>query len=272
MLCIAIAICLLLWAFAGVVVFTYGARAVVTGQRLPAADPRWSASPRAQALGAVARELVLGALTLAAWPLGVVPPRLLHAQGEGSPILLVPGAAMTWTTCLPLASWLRRKLPNPIALMSAVPLSAPPARRVAVLADRVRTLSALADGAPVHVVGLGEGGLALLLAMGNDDSLPVGTTITVAAPLRRPRMGIFRRGGRARYADLEKAPLGVADLVIRSEGDNLVMPDESRPAEGVRQLSMTVDGHLGCWYSPRTWGAIAHLLMVRTYDLSGDAE
>lgn len=272
MLHVAIAICLLLWAFAAVVVFTYGARAVVTGERLPAAGPGGSASPRAQALGAVARELVWAALTVGAWPLGLVPPRLLHAQGVGSPVLLVPGAAMTWAACLPLASWLRRKLPNPIAMLSAVPLTASPARRVAMLADRIRTLSALADGAPVHVVGLGEGGLALLLAAGHDESLPLGTAITVATPLRRPRMGIFLPGGSARYDGLERAALATPDLAIRSAGDNLVMPDESAPAGEVRQLSMAADGHLSCWYSPRTWGAIAHLLVVEAYDLSGDGE
>jgi hypothetical protein len=261
MLYVAMAVCLALWALFAAVAFTYGVRAVVSGARLPAPDPAQPGGALAQALGAACRELVLTALTALAWPVGLVPARLFGVRGTAAPILLVPGACMTWTSCLPLRAFLRRQLPNSIAHVSCRPLAAPPERVATFLADRIRVLSSLADGAPVHVIGLGEGGLAALLAIGRDPTLPVGRVVTVATPRRAAAMGVFLPGGMARYHGLDGAPLARPTLAVGSAGDNLVSDDESRPPEGTATLELVVDGHLSCWYSPRVWrAALAALL------------
>ena len=261
MLWIAIAICVVLWGYALAVGFTYGARAVVTGDRVPPPDRAVAAGARSQACGAAARELVVSALTAAVWAFGLVPPRLQMRRGEGSPILIVPGATMTWTACLPLAKWLERRLENPIAVVSCTPLLGPPQRVASFLSDRIHTLSGVADGAPVHVIGLGEGGLSLRVARGLDETLPIGKLVTVAAPTTPPRMGVFLPGGTARYKGLGQVPLARPDLGIRSDGDNLVMPGESNLPDGCEELILPTDGHLSTWYSPHTWRAILRLLI-----------
>jgi len=260
MLSFGLVVCVLLWSYALAVGFTYAARALVTGDRVPSPDRDARGGAWAQAIGAATRELVVSALTLVAWPLGLVPPRLQWRRGNGSPILIVPGTSMTWTACVPLASWLGRRLDNPIAVVSSTPLFGPPDRVAAFLADRIRTLSGVADGAPVHVIGLGEGGLSLRLAAGLEDDLPVGKLITIAAPTTPPRMGVFLPGDTDRYRGLGQLPLATPDLGIRSGGDNLVMPGESNLPEGCDELLLATDGHLSTWYSPRTWSAVRHML------------
>jgi len=259
MLWIGIALCVALWAYAVAVGFTYCVRAVVTGDRFPAPDPEAAGGARAQALGAAARELVVSALTVAAWPLGLVPPRLQWRQGTGSPILIVPGAAMTWTACLPVATWLARRVDNPIAMVSCTPLHGPPDRVAEFLVERIRTLSEVADGAPVHVIGLGEGGLALRLTRGLDGTLPLGKLATVAAPTTPPRMGIFLPGGTDRYRGLGQLQQVRPHLSVRSDADNLVMPGESNLLYVGEELTLQGNGHLSTWYSPRTWRALARL-------------
>lgn len=254
------ALVLLLWALAAVVAFTYGVRAAITGHRRPPADPDAPGGHLAQAAGAYCRELVITAGLLALWPLGLIPTRLFSRTGDGSPILLVPGSTMTWTACLPLSLWLTRQLPNPLCVVSCTPLRAPPERMAAFLADRIRTVSMVADNAPVHVIALGDGALATLLAAGRDPSLAVGKIITVAAPLRSTRMGVFLPGGTARYAGLEEAQLATPALAVRSLGDNVVMPEESQPADDTPTLILHTEGHLSCWISPRSWRAAADLL------------
>jgi len=255
------AMALILWALAATVLFTYGVRAVVTGERLPPADPDARGSRLAQAAGAFCRELVITAGLLALWPLGLIPTRLFSRTGEGSPILLVPGSAMTWTACIPLTMWLTRQLPNPLCVVSCNPLWAPPERVAAFLADRVRTLSMVADGAPVHVVAFGDGALAMLLAAGRDPSLPVGKIVTVAAPRKAARMGVFFPGGAARHAGLDTASLAHPALAVRSEGDNVVFPDETAVAEHHGgTMTLSTEGHLSTWISPRSWRAAARVL------------
>ena len=260
MLWIGIALGIVLWSYALAVGFTYGARAVVTGDRIPPPDRSEAGGARAQALGAAARELVVSALTVAIWPLGLIPPRLQRRRGDGAPILIVPGATMTWTACLPLATWLARRLDNPIAVVSCTPLFGPPERVASFLTDRIHTLSGVADGAPVHVIGLGEGGLSLRLAAGLDETLPIGKLVTVAAPTMPPRMGVFLPGGTARYKGLGQVALAHPDLGVRSDGDNLVMPGESNLPEGCAELILPTDGHLSTWYSPRTWREVLQIL------------
>ncbi len=257
---VATALVLLLWALAAGVAFTYGVRAAVTGQRRPPADPDAPGGHLAQALGAYCRELVVTALLLALWPLGLIPTRLFSRTGDGSPILLVPGSGMTWTACIPLSMWLTRQVSNPLCLVSCTPLRAPPERVAAFLADRIRTVSMVADNAPVHVIALGDGALATLLAAGRDPDLAVGKIVTVAAPLRPSRMGVFLPGGVARYGGLEASELATPALAVRSLGDNVVMPDESAPAEGTPTMTLQTEGHLSSWISPRCWRAAAALL------------
>jgi hypothetical protein len=254
------ALSLLLWALAAAVLFTYGVRAVVTGERLPPADPDARGGRLAQAVGAFCRELLVTAGLLAMWPLGLIPTRLFSRPGEGSPILLVPGSAMTWTACIPLSLWLTRQLPNPLCVVSCNPLWAPPERVAAILADRVRTVSMVADDAPVHVIGFGDGGLAMRLAVGRDVTLPVGKLVTIAAPVRPARMGVFLPGGADRHAGLAEAPLARPDLAVRSEGDNVVFADESTPTLAGATMTLATEGHLSAWISPRSWRAAARIL------------
>ncbi len=255
MLYVAMALCLAFWALFAAVVFTYGVRAVTAGERLPAPDPTQTGGRLAQAVGAACREFVLAGLTTLAWPVGLVPPRLFAARGRGAPILLVPGAGMTWTACVPLGAFLRRQLPCPVAYVSHRPLGAPPERVAAMLADRIRILSSVADDEPVHVIGLGEGGLAALLAAGRDASLPVGHIVTIASPRTAAAVGVFLPGGMARFHGLADATLAAPALAVRSAGDNLVSDHESLPPEGTPTLDLAVAGHLGCWYSPLVWRA-----------------
>lgn len=254
------ALALLLWALVASVLFTYGVRAVVTGERLPPADPDAPGGRLAQAAGAFCRELLVTAGCVALWPLGLIPTRLFSRQGEGSPILLVPGSAMTWTACIPLSLWLTRQLPNPICVVSCNPLWAPPERVAALLADRVRTVSMVADDAQVHVIGFGDGALAMRLALGRDATLPVGKLVTVAAPARRARMAVFLPGGAARHAGLEEAALARPALVVRSAGDNVVFADETATVAADATMTLATEGHLSTWISPRCWRAAALLL------------
>ncbi len=254
------ALALLLWALAAAVSFTYGVRAVVTGERLPPADPDARGGRLAQAVGAYCRELLVTAGLLALWPLGLIPTRLFSRPGQGSPILLVPGSAMTWTACIPLSLWLSRQLPNPLCVVSCNPLWAPPERVAAVLADRVRTVSMVADDAPVHVIGFGDGALAIQLAAGRDATLPLGRLVTVAAPVRPARMGVFLPGGAARHSGIEEAPLARPVLAVRSAGDNVVFADETASGEADATMTLATEGHLSTWISPRSWRAAARVL------------
>ena len=257
------ALALLLWALAAAVLFTYGVRAAVTSARLPPADPDAPGTRTAQAVGAFCRELVITVGLLALWPFGLIPPRLFSRSGTGAPVLIVPGSAMTWTACVPLSMWLTRQIPNPLCVVSCTPLRASPERVAVFLADRIRTVSMVADNLPVHVIALGDGGLATLLAAGRDPTLPVGKIVTVAAPLRRARMGVFLPGGSARYAGLEEAPLARPALAVRSEGDNVAFPDETRTDDDQDTLTLHLEGHLSCWINPRSWRAATLALAAR---------
>ncbi len=251
----------LFWALLAVVLWTYATRAVVVRQRLvPPAEP--GRCPVAATLGAAAREFVLAGLTLLAWPVGLVPIRVFSQAGAGDPVVLVPGAGMTWTACLPLRWYLRSRIPNPIVQLSHVPWWGPPERAAARLADRIHTLGRISTTARVHVVAMGEGGLAVLLAMKADPSLPVGSVITVGAPFSPPRFGsVFLPGGPDRYP-VGRESLPAPSLAIRSAGDNLVFPDESRPPEGSDAVTLASDGHLSLWYSPRTWQRVREALAL----------
>jgi len=248
-------LCVLSWLFWGLltaVLFTYLARAVVVGRRtVPVAGE--GRSPTVATLGAFAREFVLAALTLASWPLGLLPIRVFSQEGRGVPIVIVPGALMTWVAGLPMRWFLRARVDNPIVLLGHSPLWGPPTRAADRLADRIRTLARLSPEGQVHVIALGEGGLAALHALAVDPALPVAKLVTVATPFAPPRMGrVFLPGGAGRYpADLPSLPPPAR--AIRSAGDNLVHPDESEPPEGTDTVTFASDGHLSLWYSPRTW-------------------
>lgn len=242
----------LFWGLLVAVLWTYTTRAVVVRQRLvPPAEP--GRCPVAATFGAIAREFVLAGLTLLAWPVGLLPIRVFSQAGRGDPILVVPGALMTWTACLPLRWYLRSRIPNPIVPLSHMPLWGPPDRAAARLADRIHTLARLSSGGRVHVIAMGEAGLATLLAMNADPQLPVGSVVTVGAPFAPPRFGsVFLPGGTRRYP-FEEGSVPAPTRAIRSAGDNLVLPDESRPPEGTDTVTLASDGHLSTWYSPRTW-------------------
>lgn len=243
------------WAFVAAVGFSYLARAAATGRRLPPPGPR-------EGLGAAIRELGLTLVTALLWPVGWLPWRVGRRYGEGAPVLLVPGVGLTWSAAIPLAIYLRGRRRNPVAPMSYAPLLGSPARAAGRIAERIRFLASTADGGRVDVVAMGEAGLALALARRDDPALPVGAVITVGAPTRAPRMGVFLPGGMARYGgepgELEGLP--APDLAVRSDGDNWVLPDESAPAEGVATRSWDRDGHLGTWYAARTWHAVRDTL------------
>ena len=255
----AIALTALFWALVAAVTFTYLARAVVVGRRWVEPEAG-GAGPAATTLGSGCRELVLAGLTLLAWPVGLVPNRLFSQPGRGDPILLVPGALMTWSACLPLRWYLKARLPNPVAQVSCAPLFGSPVRMAARLGDRIRTLARVSEGGRVHVIALGEGGLATLIAQRDDPALPVGQVVTVAAPAAAPAAGsrvgrVFLPGGASRYDGIGDS-LPSPTLAIRSEGDNLVLPDESWPDAAPEDvLTLATHGHLSTWYSPRTWQA-----------------
>ncbi len=242
----------LFWALLAIVLWTYLTRAVVVGQRwVPVAQE--GRSPVAATLGAVARELVFGALTLAAWPVGLVPIRIFSQAGRGDPILVVPGALMTWSAGLPLRWFLRARVANPVVLLSHSPWWGPPEQAAERLADRIHTLARLSDTGRVHVIAMGEAGLAALLARRADPALPLASLVTVATPFRPPRLGsVFLPGGPRRYP-IDPDSLPTPDRAIRSAGDNLVLPDESLPPEGTDTITFASAGHLSTWYSPRTW-------------------
>jgi hypothetical protein len=244
------------WALAAGVGFTYLTRAAITGRRWPPREPTAGAGVRASGLGAAIKELGLLLLTLALWPVGLLPWRLGRRHGEGTPVLVIPGVGLTWAAALPWTIFLHGRRPNPVAPMS-YPLLAPPARAAVRIAERVRLLAGTADDGRVDVVAMGEAGLGLRLALAQDPALPVGTAITVGAPTRAPRMGVFLPGGMARYGatpeELEGLP-GL-DLVVRSVGDAVVLPDESHPGDGGEVCSWQAEGHLGTWYAARTWAA-----------------
>jgi hypothetical protein len=248
-------LCVLSWLFWGLltaVLFTYLTRAVVVGRRtVPVA--RDDGSRAVATVGAFAREFVLAALTLASWPLGLVPIRIFSAEGRGTPIVLIPGALMTWTACLPLRWFLRARVDNPVVLLGYTPLWGSPVRAAERLGDRIRTLARLAPEGQVHLIAFGEGGLAALGAMAADPELPVARLVTIATPFVAPRMGrVFLPGGAERYP-ADPTDLPAPSRAIRSAGDNLVLPDESQPPEGTDTVTFASDGHLSTWYSPQAW-------------------
>lgn len=242
------------WALAAAVGFTYLTRAAITGRRWPPCEP--PAGVRASGLGAAIKELGLLLVTIALWPVGLLPWRFGQWSGEGTPVLVIPGVGLTWAAALPWTLFLHGRRPNPVAPMS-YPRLVSPSRAAVHIAERIRLLAASAGAGRVDVVAMGEAGLGLRLAMAQDPALPVGTAITVAAPTRAPRMGVFLPGAMARYGtdpeELEGLP--GPDLAVRSEGDALVLPDESLPAGGGPVCSWQTDGHLGTWYAARTWSA-----------------
>ncbi len=243
-------LCALFWAPVAGVLFTYGVRAAVARRRWPEAGPGPRPGPRAVVVGAVVREVALAGATALAWPLGVVPSRLVASPGIGAAVLVVPGAAMTWPACLPLALWLRRRVDNPVHVVSGSVLLRPPPRVAGRLAATIRALARSSGGA-VHVIALGEGGLAALRARRDDPDLPLERLVTVATPFRAPRMGVFLPGAMARY---EEAPAALApDHAVRSEGDNVVMSDESTPPPDTPTTTLWALGHLSTWYSPACW-------------------
>ncbi len=252
----AIVLSALFWVLVLAVGFTYGVRAVISGQRLPPPSPRNPAGPRAAGLGAWIRETVLTLLTVAAWPVGVLPAAWVSDKGRGRTVLLVPGAWMTWTSCLPFHLWLRARRRDPVAMASYGPLGSAPRSAAGRLSARIRDV-AEASGSDVAVVALGDAGRAAMRALELDPELPCDCLVTVCTPLRRPRLGVLLPGGAQRYdRDEEGNDLPwsrLPDLVIRSEGDNLVMADESLPDGSCPVRSLSSAGHLSCWYSPWTW-------------------
>ena len=70
-------------------------------------------------------------------------------------------------------------------------------------------------------------------------------------------MGVFLPGGIARYEGLDVSILARPALAVRSEGDAVVFPEESRPDGEGETLTLHLEGHLSCWISPRTWRAAA---------------
>jgi len=227
-------------------------------------QPTWSL----QKIGQLAREWAGYFLVPLSWLMILLPqPQVRPSDGEGPPIIMVPGYALNSGSLWGLATYLRRQTGRTVVVVNNRPISAPVPVYARKLSQTIDAVLRQSGAKQVDLVGHSMGGIICAWAVNRMESAPqVRKLVTLGSPWKGTKYAALGHLVQARdllpgssvIQDVQQPATAVT--AIWSDADHLLIPITSGTTEGTESVELEMVGHMDMLMSMQTYSTVLQAL------------